>query len=112
MDSAAPEPEQDLAPPAARTSLAIYLALALFAFAVATPFLAGLDARDAPRDGWAGLGVFVKWMAVGGASALLGIVCTIIGARRGANTPLTMIATLLAGIAGIGFLALLAVALR
>jgi hypothetical protein len=112
VEPATPGSKDVLAPPPARTPTSIYLGLALFAFAIATPFLGDLDARHAQGDGgWATLRVMLKWMLMGGASALLGIVCVIIGARRGPNTPLTMIAILLAGIAGVGFRALLGMAL-
>jgi hypothetical protein len=109
----APPVREKAAPPPAGTPPSIVFALLLFSFAIATPFIGELDARDAKGDGgWASLGVFLGWMLAGAAAAFAGIVCTIVGARRAPRSGWTGFAVFLAILAGIAFLSLLVLASR
>ena len=102
-----------VAPPAASTPPSIVFALLLFGFAIASPFIGEFDARDARGDGgWATLGVFLGWMFAGAAAAFIGIICTIVGARRSPRSGWTVCAVLLSFLAGLGFLSLLMLAAR
>lgn len=96
----------------AETPGSIYVALLLFAFAVATPFIATFIAGhgNVRHDGWGELGLFVQWTLAGAVAAFVAIISTIIGARRGPRSGLTMLAIVLAGLGGLLFLFFLALA--
>jgi uncharacterized oligopeptide transporter (OPT) family protein len=97
----------DVAPPPARTPPSIVFALLLFAFAIATPFMGLIDARDAKGGGWASFGVVVGWLFAGAAAAFTGIICTFVGARLTPRSGWTALAIVLACLAALMFLKLL-----
>jgi uncharacterized oligopeptide transporter (OPT) family protein len=96
----------------ANTPPSIYLALLLFAFAIASPFIGEFRASHARHDGWGALAAFLPWLLAGAASAFLGIVSTIVGARRSPRSGFTIFAILLASLASLMFLMLLGLASR
>ena len=97
---------RELVPPSrATTPPSIFLALLMFAFVVATPFLADIDARDAKGDGgWATLRVMLGWMLAGGIATIVGIVCTVVGARRSPRSAWTALAIFIAFFASVAVL--------
>lgn len=96
----------------ANTPASIYLALLLFAFTIATPFIGEYSASHARHDGWGALQALLPWMLAGAAAAFIGIICTIAGARRSPRSGFTILAILLASLAGLMFLMLLGLAIR
>lgn len=110
----ADSPEPALAGEEARASTpaSIYLALLLFAFTVATPFIGDYRASHARHDGWGALQAFVPWIFAGAAAALLGIICTFVGALRAPRSGLTILAIVLASLGGLMFLMFLGLAMR
>jgi hypothetical protein len=102
------EPLHDLVPVRHRTPPAIHFALLLFVFAIASPFIGSLAPGGSNGDGWHTIGVLFQWVLAGAAAALLGIVCTVIGAWRGPRSGTTALAILLASLFGLGFLLFLA----
>jgi hypothetical protein len=96
----------------ANTPASIYFALLLFAFTIATPFIGEYSASHARHDGWGALRALLPWMLAGAAAAFIGIICTFVGARRSPRSGFTILAILLASLAGVMFLGLLALAMR
>lgn len=94
--------------PARGTPASIVLALVCFAFAVAAPFIGSFSADHAQHDGWGALRAFLPWLLAGAAAAMVGIVCTFVGAARGPRNGLTILAIVVACLFGLGFLTLLA----
>jgi uncharacterized oligopeptide transporter (OPT) family protein len=79
----------------ANTPPSIQLALLLFVFAIATPFIGILIAGSGQRDGFQIFGTFLLWLLGGAAASFAGIICTLIGARRGPRSGATILAIVL-----------------
>ena len=107
-----PEPALVRAETRAFTPPSIYLALLLFAFAIASPFIGEFRASHARHDGWGALAAFLPWLLAGAAAAFLGIVSTIVGARHAPRSGFTILAIVLASLAGLMFLMFLGLAIR
>jgi uncharacterized oligopeptide transporter (OPT) family protein len=95
----------------ANTPASIYLALLLFAFTIAAPFIGEYSATHGRHDGWGALQAFLPWMLAGATAAFIGIICTIVGARRAPRSGFTILAVLLASLATLMFLMLLGLSL-
>jgi hypothetical protein len=98
--------------PRATTPITSYFALACFAFAIATPLIAAINTRRSPGDGWHSLHIYVVWIFSGGGAALLGIICTCIGAWRSPRSVVTIIDLVLASLFTMFFLYLLSLGAR
>jgi uncharacterized membrane protein YczE len=96
--------------PRTTTPAIIYFALACFVFAIATPIIAELNTRRSPGDGWHALGIYVVWIFSGGGAALLGVICTCIGAWRSPRSVATLLTIVLAALFTLFFLFLLSLA--
>jgi len=86
----------------------VAFALHCFAIAVIVPLMA-LFAEHKGNDGAGALGPLLFGLLAGAVAALLGIICTIVGARRQPRSVATMIAIVLACLFGGGLLVLLGV---
>jgi hypothetical protein len=94
--------------PRPRTPAAIFLALLLFAIAIAAPFIGAIYAEQETGDSWRVLGHMVKWFFGGIAAAVGGIIFTIFGARRAPRSWLTGTAIIIAGMLGVVMLLMVA----
>jgi len=93
--------------PRPQTPASIWFALFCFGFAIAAPFIGGLKAEMSHGDGWQSIGIVLIWALIGGAAAVVGIICTIVGAWRSPRTIATMFTIALACVFGLGLLVFL-----
>jgi hypothetical protein len=91
----------------AGTPTSICIALFCFAFAIGAPIYGLMSVRDS-HDGFQILGTFLISAAIGGFAALIGIICTIVGAVRGQQTGWTLTAGILSFVSIVIWLAVLA----
>jgi uncharacterized oligopeptide transporter (OPT) family protein len=83
--------------PRLATPRSIVFALPLLVFSFASPFIGGY-LSDLTPDDTVILGAFVAWLLAGLTAGFLGIVCTVIGARRSPRSGLTILTVVLAAI--------------
>ncbi len=101
----------ELTPDKATTPASIQIALLLFVIAIAVPVFALTSVRHS-QDGFKIFGTFLLSLGAGGVAALIGIICTVVGAMREPRSAWTRLAVVLACIAGLGLLYFLSLASR
>jgi drug/metabolite transporter (DMT)-like permease len=97
--------------PRPRTSPIIFVAMGLMVFAVAAPFI-GSFIQDMSPDGQnVMLGAFFGWSLAGLAAGGLGVICTIVGARRAPRSRSAILAIVMAVLLVVAVISLMALLL-